>query len=103
MVKYKISDIAQSDMEAVAQYLVSNNAETAAERLTSEFYSKYERLSEFPLSGTPLKIKRLKRFRFSIVEKYYIFYTFKDNLVTIERILHTARNVKTILKKEVPR
>ena len=98
MAKYEIGDIAQSDMESITQYLVSNNANSAAERLISEFFKEYDRLAAFPFSGTQVKIKRLKRFRFAIVEKYYVFYTFNNNIVNIERVLHTARNYKAILQ-----
>ena len=97
MAKYEISDIAQSDMESIAQYLISNNADSAAERLISEFFKGYGRLAVFPLSGARVKIKQLNHFRFLIVEKYYIFYTFNDDIVNIERVLHTARNYKAIL------
>ena len=97
MAKYEISDIAQSDMESIAQYLISKNAASAAERLIFKFFKGYDRLAIFPLSGATVKAKRLNHFRFVIVEKYYIFYTFKNNIVNIERVLHTARNYKAIL------
>ena len=102
MAKYIVSDLADGEEAEIFLYLVSNHAKTAAVRLKAKFKAEYERLAEFPLSGAPVKTKCLKQFRFSIVEKYYIFYTFKDSIVTIERVLHTARNVKTILKKEKP-
>ena len=85
-------------MAEIVSYLVSKYAKSAAERLKIKFKDEFERLALFPLSGATVKSKRFNRFRFSIVEKYYVFYTFDGKILTIERVLHTARNYKNILK-----
>ena len=98
MAKFTVSEPATSDVEGILAYLISKYANDAARRIDLELYAAYERLSAFPFSGAKVRIKRFSHYRFVIVEKYYIFYTFKDNLITIERVLHTARNYKAILK-----
>ena len=102
MVKLVIKSAADDDVAEIVSYLVLNHAKAAAERLRNKFRSKYDDIMLFPDTGAKVKSKFFRRYLFVIVEKYYIFHTFKNNIVTIERVLHTARNYKEVLDKEQP-
>jgi plasmid stabilization system protein ParE len=59
-------------------------------------------LCEFPLTGNFLKGKKFKKkkyanLRWVIEAPYYIFYTFSDTEISIERIIHTSRNYERLL------
>ena len=101
MIKFKVSEIARDDITNIMLYLALNNAQSAADRLRSKLNSEFENLKLFPLSGTKIKSKRFRRYRFYVVERYYIFYTYENDTVAIERVLHTARDYKDILDTEL--
>ena len=95
-----VKEAADSDVAEILTYLVFNHAKSAAERFKNSFRTKYKDITLFPDAGMKVRVKRLRHYLFVIVEKYYVFYTFKNYLVTIERVLHTARNYKAILGKQ---
>ena len=102
MIKLVVKETADNDVDCIISYLKSNAAEDAARKLWDKIYAQYENLILFPLSGTKVKLKRLSRYRFCLVENYYVFYTYKDSVLSVERVLHTARNIKPILNGDFP-
>ena len=53
-----------------------------------------DRLSEYPLSGTPLNVllEIESEYRFVIFKNYLAFYHLEDNTVNIDRVLYEGRD-----------
>jgi len=102
MTGFRIKKAADEDIETIMQYLISQDAFSYFLELMDKLEKNYNRLKIFPLSGTKVNSARFKNFRWILVDKYYVFYTYRDNTVSIETILHTARNYKKVLEKVLP-
>ncbi|MDR1094044.1 MAG: type II toxin-antitoxin system RelE/ParE family toxin [Clostridiales bacterium] len=86
-----------NDLEGIKQYFRKKCAEDAFEKLKVEIWKTCEHLDAFPRAGTPVRLPQYSDFWFLIVKSYYVFYTISKNTVTVERIIHTARDLKKAL------
>lgn len=98
--KFEISylSIALSDLEEIIAYIRVDSPK-AAFKMVEKINEIISRLQYFPESGTVPRDKRLKKlgYRIIVVDNYLVFYTFKDNIVEIRRVLHGMRNYKFLL------
>ena len=98
--KYKIRllKIAEEDFYEIIEFVAADNP-TAADKLAIKIESNLELLSENPLLGRIPRDKEIRSlgYRFLIIQSYVIFYTIEDKTIYIHRILHGARNYKSIL------
>ena len=98
--KYQIRflKIAEEDLTEILSYIAADNL-TAANSIATKIEKNLELLSENPLLGRIPRDEEIRnlRYRYLIVQNYIIFYTIEDKTIFIHRILHGARNYKSIL------
>jgi len=98
--KYKIRflKIAEVDFTEIVAYISADNP-SAANTLALKIEKNIELLSFNPHLGRIPRDEEIKNlgYRYIIVQNYIIFYTIEDKTILIHRVLHGARNYKTLL------
>jgi len=98
--KYQIRflKIAEDDLTEIVSYIAADNPK-AANAITTKIEKNLELLSENPLLGRKPRDEEIRklRYRYVIVQNYIIFYTIENKTLYIHRILHNARDYKSIL------
>jgi len=98
--KYQIRflKIAEEDFTEIVSYIAADNPK-AANAIATKIEKNLELLSENPLLGRIPRDEEIKklRYRYIIVQNYIIFYTIENKTIYIHRILHSARDYKSIL------
>jgi addiction module RelE/StbE family toxin len=98
--KYQIRflKIAEEDFTEIVSYIAADNPK-AANAIATKIEKNLELLSENPLLGRIPRDEEIRklRFRYIIVQNYIIFYTIENKTIYIHRILHSARDYKSIL------
>lgn len=98
--KYQIRllSIAEEDFAEIISYIASDNP-TAADVMANKIEKNLELLSENPKLGRIPREEEIRNlgFRYLIVQNYLVFYTIEGKIIWVHRILHGARNYKTIL------
>lgn len=98
--KYQIRflSIAEEDLNEIASYIALDNPK-AANELVTKIEENLLLLSENPLLGRLPRDEEIRKlgYRYLVVRNYIIFYTVENKTIHIHRILHGARNYKTIL------
>ena len=94
----RLLSIAEEDFTEIISFIAADNSK-AAENLANKIEKNLELLSENPLLGkSPVDSDlKLLGYRYLIIENYLIFYTVEQRTIFIHRILHGARNYKTLL------
>ena len=98
--KYQIRllKIAEDDFKEIITYIAADNPK-AAQSIANKIESNLELLSANPQLGRVPRDNDIKEmgYRYLIVHNYIIFYTIENKTIYIHRILHGARNYKTLL------
>jgi len=98
--KYQIRflKIAEEDFTEIISYIAADNPK-AANVIADKIELNLELLSENPLLGRIPRDEEIRnlRYRYLIVQNYIIFYTIESKTIYVHRILHSARNYKSIL------
>ena len=98
--KYQIRllRVAEEDFVEITSFIASDNP-NAAEALVNKIEKNIELLSGNPLLGRIPRDEDIKNlgYRYIIVQNYIVFYTIEERTIFIHRILHGARNYKTLL------
>jgi toxin ParE1/3/4 len=98
--KYQIRflKIAEEDFTEIVSYIAAENP-VAANSLATKIEKNLELVSENPLMGRIPRDEEIRNlgYRYLIVKNYIIFYTLENKTILIHRILHGARNYKSIL------
>jgi addiction module RelE/StbE family toxin len=98
--KYQIRflKIAEEDFTEIVSYIAADNPK-AANAIATKIEKNLELLSENPLLGRIPRDEEIRklRYRYIIVQNYIIFYTIENKTIYIHRILHSARDYKSIL------
>ena len=100
IVKYQIRflRIAEEDFNEFVSYIAAENP-AAANSFATKIEKNLELLSENPLMGRIPRDEEIRNlgYRYLIVKNYIIFYTIEDKTILIHRILHSARNYKSLI------
>ncbi len=90
--------IAEEDFTEIISFIAADNP-TAAEAVADKIEKNIELLSKNPRLGRIPRDEDIKNlgYRYIIVQNYIIFYTIEERTIFIHRILHGARNYKTLL------
>lgn len=90
--------IAEEDFTEIISFIAADNSK-AAENLANKIEKNLVLLSDNPLLGKIPSDSDLKLlgYRYLIIENYLIFYTIERRIIFIHRILHGARNYKSLL------
>jgi len=97
-VKIRVNPIAAADLQEIKDYIAQDNPD-AAQKTVKDIVSKIEGLLEFPETGTLLasKIKLKSKYRYLVSGPYYIFYIYKNKIVSVQRVLHTKRDIVALI------
>jgi toxin ParE1/3/4 len=90
--------IAEEDFTEIVSYIAADNPK-AADSIADKIEKNLVLLSKNPKLGRIPREDEMKNlgYRYFIVENYLIFYTIEEKTILIHRILHGARNYKTLL------
>jgi len=90
--------VAEEDFIEIISFIAADNP-TAAESIASKIEKNLDLLSGNPNLGRIPREEEIRNlgYRYLIVKNYLIFYTIEEKTIFIHRILHSARNYKTIL------
>ena len=98
--KYQVRllSIAEEDFTEIISFIAADNS-IAANAIANKIEKNLELLSENPnLGRIPREEEiRILGYRYLIVQNYLIFYTMEEKTIFVHRILHGARNYKTLL------
>lgn len=98
--KYQIRllKIAEEDFTEIISFVADDNI-VAAKNLADKIEKDLKLLSENPFLGRVPRDEEIKNlgYRFLIAQTYIIFYTIENSSILVHRILHQARNYKSIL------
>lgn len=94
----KLLKIAEEDFTEIVSYVAVDNL-SAAHSLADKIEKDLELLSENPNLGRIPRDEEIRNlgYRYLIVQNYLIFYTIEDKTILVHRILHSARNYKSLL------
>jgi len=94
----RLLSIAEEDFTEIISFIAADNSK-AAENLANKIEKNLELLSDNPLLGKSPSDSDLKLlgYRYLIIENCLIFYTIEKRTILIHRMLHGARNYKTLL------
>lgn len=98
--KYQVRllNIAEEDFTEITTFIAAENP-TAADAIANKIEKNLELLSENPNLGRIPREEEIRNlgYRYLIVQNYLIFYTIEERTIFIHRILHGARNYKSLL------
>ena len=94
----RLLSIAEEDFTEIISFIAADNIKVAA-NLADKIEKNLELLSDNPLLGKSPSDSDLKLlgYRYLIIENYLIFYTIEKRTILIHRMLHGARNYKSLL------
>lgn len=99
-VEYQIRFLkaAEEDLTEIISFIAADNPE-AGISMVDKIEKSIELLSHNPKLGRIPRDEEIRNlgYRYIIVQNYIVFYTIEDRVILIHRILHGARNYKTIL------
>lgn len=98
--KYQIRllKIAEEDFTEILSFIVNDNPK-AVETMANKIEANIKLLSENPMPGRISRDEDIKNpgYRYITIENYIVFYTIEGKTILIHRILHGARNYKSLL------
>jgi len=98
--KYQIRllNVAEEDFTEIVSYIAADNP-SAANTLANKIEKKLELLSDNPKLGRIPRDEEIRNlgYRYIIIQNYIVFYTIDEKTILVHRILHSARNYKTLL------
>ncbi len=90
--------IAEEDFTEIIKFIADDNP-AAAESIAIKIEKNLELLSDNPNLGRVPRDEEIKNlgYRYLIVQNYIVFYSVEEKTILIHRILHGARNYKSLL------
>ena len=90
--------VAEEDLAEIVTYIAAENI-SAAEALLGRIEKSLQSLQEHPDIGRiPDDIELLKLgYRYLIVDDYLVFYVVDERTIMVHRIIHGARDYKSLL------
>jgi len=96
--KIRLLKVAEEDFIEIISYIAADNP-TAASKLADKIEKNLKLLSENPKLGRIPRDEEIRNlgYRYIIIHNHLIFYTIDERTILVHRILHSARNYKSIL------
>ena len=98
--KYRLSGPAKEDLWEIWGYLAEHASLDIADRVVSELHAAMEKLVEMPGSGHLRMDLAGEALRFWSVHSYLVVYQPESTPLVVVRLLHGARDVKTLLEED---
>ncbi|HRP93363.1 MAG TPA: type II toxin-antitoxin system RelE/ParE family toxin [Ignavibacteriaceae bacterium] len=97
-IQVRLLRIAEEDFTEIIKFIADDNP-IAAESIANKIEKNLELLSDNLNLGRMSRDEEIKNlgYRYIIVQNYIIFYTIEERTILIHRILHSARNYKSML------
>lgn len=95
---YRLTTFAVDDLREIASYLASEASEEIALRVEEELFVYFQKLADHPGIGHRRSDITALPVLFFPVYPYMVIYQRDTSTITIHAILHSARNVKRILR-----
>jgi toxin ParE1/3/4 len=95
MNRYKISQLAEQDLEDIWVYIASNNQITADKQI-AQILNRLPMLAQFPDMGK-VRDDLGNQLRSFPIKPYIVFYIRLDDGIEIVRILHQSRDINSLL------
>lgn len=94
----RLLKIAEEDFTEIVSFIADDNP-TAAEAIANKIEKNLELISENPKLGRMPRDEEIRNlgYRYIVVQNYIIFYTIEERTIIVPRILHGARNYKSLL------
>ncbi len=94
----RLLKIAEEDFTEIVSYIAADNI-NAANTLANKIEKNLELLSDNPKLGRIPRDEEIRNlgYRYIIIQNYIIFYTIDEKTILVHRILHSARNYKSLL------
>ena len=97
MIKYRISKLAESDLEDIWDYTVDEWSIEQAEKYITGLLSCFDGLAEGHFVGKPIDHVRRGYLKL-LYGKHYVFYRFStDEIIEIIRVLHVCMDIENRL------
>ena len=96
MTKLAFSPAAVSDLKEIGDYISDKDNQLAAQRFVARIKAKCVEIGNHPLIY-PNKNDLMAGARMVAFDRYLIFFSVNEHEVRIERVLHSARNLPTLL------
>ena len=94
----RLLKIAEEDFTEIVSYIAAENP-NAADAIAAKIEKNLDLLSQNPQLGRIPRDEEIRNmgYRYLIIQNYIIFYTIEIKTIYIHRILHGARNYKSLL------
>lgn len=99
---YRLTEAADADLEELWQHVALDRSPAAADRLEDQLHAAMHRLAELPGIGHIRSDLADEALRFFPVHKFLIVYRTADDRLQVIRVLHGARDVRSILATDPP-
>jgi toxin ParE1/3/4 len=90
-VGYRLSPLAEADIDAIARYIAEHNP-VAAVNLIRKFMNKFELLTVYPHAGMERK-DIMPEVRHLVLGEYIAFYRIENGNAVVLRVIHGRRNI----------
>ncbi len=95
--EFTISEVALDDMADIFSFYAYQSGDAFGQRVVDEMFNMIQELCVFSEMGV-----RRDRLRYGLrkigVRQHLIFYTFENDFVRVQRILHGKRDLERLLK-----
>ena len=99
--KYRLSGPAKEDLREIWGYLAEHSTLDTADRVVTELHEAMEKLAERPGGGHLRTDLAGEALRFWRVYSYLVVYLPESKPLEVVRVLHGARDVKSLLEEEL--
>lgn len=98
--KLRISRLADRDIEQIWKFIARDSI-TAATKVEDDIQAAMKLLASQPMMGHQRKDIADPRYRFWPVYSYIIAYRIDANTLIVVRVIHGARDMRTVLGRQV--
>jgi plasmid stabilization system protein ParE len=96
---YILSPEAIDDLSEIWQYVSTQSGASIADEIEEDIFKTLDLLEQFPKAGHPRIDLTSRPVLFFPVQKYMIVYQDTPERIFIHAVLHSARNLRRILKE----
>lgn len=92
---YRLTEVAEQDINEISDYIAQGSL-IYAQKTIDRFREIFLLLMNMPQAGTP-RDDLIEGLRSYATGNYVIFYHLSDEFVVIDRVLHSARDIDSII------